>query len=89
MLVPINAMSLLECLIVFDNDQPISVLVGGNNINSPGFSFGEIEKMFGGGNAWFRDNGFLASMEGNLVSGKVLQHPIWLVLILPMVMVKK
>lgn len=33
----------------FDNDQRISVLVGGNNINSPGFSFGEIEKMFGGG----------------------------------------
>ncbi|MCL6218891.1 outer membrane beta-barrel protein [Zunongwangia pacifica] len=32
----------------FDNDLQISALGGGNNINSPGFSFGEIEKMFGG-----------------------------------------
>ena len=31
----------------FNNDRRISVLGGGNNINSPGFSFGEIEKMFG------------------------------------------
>lgn len=31
----------------FDNDLRLSVLAGGNNINSPGFSFGEIEKMFG------------------------------------------
>ena len=31
----------------FDNDRRLSVLGGGNNINSPGFSFGEIEKMFG------------------------------------------
>ncbi len=35
---------------VFDNDQRISVLAGGNNTNSTGFSFGEIQKMFGGGN---------------------------------------
>ncbi|WP_242130554.1 outer membrane beta-barrel protein [Aestuariivivens marinum] len=34
----------------FNNDKRISVLSGGNNINSPGFSFGEIRKMFGGGN---------------------------------------
>lgn len=34
----------------FDNDRRISVLSGGNNINSSGFSFGEIRKMFGGGN---------------------------------------
>lgn len=34
----------------FDNDQRISVLAGGNDINSPGFSFGEIRQMFGGGN---------------------------------------
>lgn len=34
---------------IFDNDQRLSVLAGGNNTNSPGFSFGEIEKMFGGG----------------------------------------
>jgi len=32
----------------FDNDQRISVLAGQNNINSPGFSFGEIRKMLGG-----------------------------------------
>jgi len=32
---------------LFDNDRRISVLAGGNNINSPGFSFGEIQKMFG------------------------------------------
>ena len=31
----------------FDNDLRVSVLAGGNNINSAGFSFGEIEKMFG------------------------------------------
>lgn len=31
----------------FDNDLHLSALAGGNNINSPGFSFGEIEKMFG------------------------------------------
>ena len=33
----------------FDNDMRLSVLFGGNNTNSPGFSFGEIRKMFGGG----------------------------------------
>src|SRR5690606_35154895 len=32
----------------FDNDLRLSALAGGNNINSPGFSFGEIEKMFSG-----------------------------------------
>ncbi|MFB9056168.1 outer membrane beta-barrel protein [Mariniflexile ostreae] len=32
----------------FNNNQRISVLAGGNNVNSPGFSFGEIRKMFGG-----------------------------------------
>ncbi len=31
----------------FNNDLRISALSGGNNINSPGFSFGEIQKMFG------------------------------------------
>ena len=42
----------------FDNDQRISVLAGGNNINSPGFSFGEISKMFGrGGGTTFSSNG--------------------------------
>ncbi|WP_313791300.1 outer membrane beta-barrel protein [Lacinutrix neustonica] len=43
---------------VFDNDQRISVLAGGNNTNSPGFSFGEISKMFGrGGGMNFNSNG--------------------------------
>lgn len=32
----------------FDNDQKFSVLLGGNNVNSPGFSFGEVREMFGG-----------------------------------------
>ena len=38
----------------FKNDRRLSVLAGGNNVNSPGFSFGEIEKMFGGGNVSMR-----------------------------------
>ena len=43
---------------LFDNDQRISVLAGGNNTNSPGFSFGEISKMFGrSGNTSFNGNG--------------------------------
>lgn len=42
----------------FDNDLRLSALAGGNNINSPGFSFGEIEKMFGGArNLNFNSNG--------------------------------
>ncbi|WP_299108009.1 outer membrane beta-barrel protein [uncultured Tenacibaculum sp.] len=35
----------------FDNNTRVSVLASANNINSPGFSFGEIQKMFGGGSA--------------------------------------
>ncbi|MCG2419731.1 outer membrane beta-barrel protein [Aequorivita sp. F47161] len=42
----------------FDNDLRVSALASGNNINSPGFSFGEIEKMFGGGRrVSFNSNG--------------------------------
>lgn len=41
----------------FDNNQRFSVLASTNNINSPGFSFGEIQKMFGGGNMWISDDG--------------------------------
>ncbi|MCH3884128.1 TonB-dependent receptor [Tenacibaculum aquimarinum] len=42
----------------FDNDTRISVLASTNNINSPGFSFGEIQKMFGGGGGiGFSSNG--------------------------------
>ena len=32
----------------FNDDLRISALVGTNNINEPGFSYGEIDKMFGG-----------------------------------------
>ncbi|WP_299780646.1 outer membrane beta-barrel protein [uncultured Formosa sp.] len=32
----------------FNDDLRISALVGVNNINEPGFSYGEIDKMFGG-----------------------------------------
>ncbi|MEI6865851.1 outer membrane beta-barrel protein [Flavicella sp.] len=35
-------------LSLFNDGQQFSVLAGGNNINSPGFSYGEINKMFGG-----------------------------------------
>lgn len=35
----------------FNNDQRISILAGGNNINAPGFSFGEIRQIFGGGSS--------------------------------------
>lgn len=43
---------------LFDNDRRISVLAGGNNTNSPGFSFGEISKMFGNsGGLRFNSNG--------------------------------
>jgi len=41
----------------FDNNQRFSILASTNNINSPGFSFGEIQKMFGGGNNWSSRNG--------------------------------
>ncbi len=34
---------------VFDKDRRMSLLSGGNNINSPGFSFGEISRIFNGG----------------------------------------
>ncbi|AXT21004.1 TonB-dependent receptor [Flavobacteriaceae bacterium AU392] len=45
----------------FDNDRRLSILSGGNNINSPGFSFGEIEKFFGGANSInFNSNGSFA-----------------------------
>ena len=52
----------------FDNDQRFSVLASTNNINSPGFSFGEIQKMFGGGNnVWFGGGGF--SVNGRRFGG--------------------
>ena len=43
---------------LFNNDRRVSVLAGGNNTNSPGFSFGEISKMFGnGGGVSINSNG--------------------------------
>jgi hypothetical protein len=54
---------------IFDNDQRVSVLAGGNNTNSPGFSFGEISKMFGrGGGISFSSNGSF-SIDGRSFGG--------------------
>lgn len=53
---------------IFDNEQRFSVLSGGNNINSAGFSFGEIRKMFGGGRRMsMSSNGF--SIDGRSFGG--------------------
>ena len=53
----------------FNNDQRISILAGGNNTNSPGFSFGEISKMFGrGGNSSYNSNGSF-SINGRSFGG--------------------
>lgn len=49
---------------MFDNDQRISVLAGGNNTNSPGFSFGEIQKMFGGGYSMIMNNNGSFAIDG-------------------------
>ncbi len=54
---------------LFDNDQRISVLAGGNNTNSPGFSFGEISKMFGGGNSRSFSNNGSFSIDGRSFGG--------------------
>ena len=53
----------------FDNDQRISVLAGGNNINSPGFSFGEIQKMFGGGRSLFTRGDGSFGIDGRTFGG--------------------
>ena len=52
----------------FNNDTRISILASTNNINSPGFSFGEIQKMFGGGNNWVSGNGSF-SINGRRFGG--------------------
>jgi hypothetical protein len=49
---------------VFDNNRRISLLVGGNNTNSPGFSFGEIQKMFGGGRSMTMNSSGSFSIDG-------------------------
>lgn len=46
----------------FNNNRRISFLGGGNNLNSPGFSFGEIQEMFGG-------NSFSVSSSGGFNVG--------------------
>src|SRR5690606_28350048 len=51
----------------FDNDQRISVLAGGNDTNSPGFSFGEIREMFGGGRSG--GGGFGGGFGGGMGGG--------------------
>ncbi|MCB0445237.1 MAG: outer membrane beta-barrel protein, partial [Gelidibacter sp.] len=53
----------------FNNDQRLSILAGGNNINSAGFSFGEIRKMFGGGNSvsWNSNGSF--TIDGRSFGG--------------------
>ncbi|HLW31523.1 MAG TPA: outer membrane beta-barrel protein [Aequorivita sp.] len=48
----------------FDNDTRLSVLGGGNNTNSPGFSFGEIQKMFGGGQSVSMTSSGAFSIDG-------------------------
>ncbi|MFT5890441.1 MAG: hypothetical protein ACI9Y7_000533 [Dokdonia sp.] len=56
---------------VFDNDRRVSVLGGGNNLNSPGFSFGEIRKFFGGGGSLsFNSNGSFGVNGRNFGSGQ-------------------
>ncbi|QAA82816.1 TonB-dependent receptor [Aequorivita sp. H23M31] len=48
----------------FNNDRRLSVLAGGNNINSPGFSFGEIQKMFGNAHTMTRSSTGAFSIDG-------------------------
>ena len=40
----------------FDGDRRLSVLGGGNNINSVGFSFGELERIFGRASSFSLNN---------------------------------
>lgn len=48
----------------FDNNRRMSVLLGGNNINSPGFSFGEIREMLGRGGSNWRSTGGSFGING-------------------------
>ncbi|MFD0992610.1 outer membrane beta-barrel protein [Tenacibaculum geojense] len=55
----------------FDNDTRISVLASTNNINSPGFSFGEINKMYGNsGGFWMNSNGSFGINGRNFGGGQ-------------------
>ena len=42
----------------FNNNQRVSVLAGGNNTNTPGFSFGDIKQMFNGESQGVRGRSF-------------------------------
>lgn len=54
---------------VFDNDRRVSVLGGGNNLNSAGFSFGEIRKFFGGANSISVSNNGSFNIDGRGFGG--------------------
>lgn len=53
----------------FNNNTRFSVLTGGNNINSPGFSFGEIQKMFGNASSISISSGGAFSIDGRSFGG--------------------
>lgn len=54
---------------MFDNEQRLSVLSGGNNINSSGFSFGEIRRMFGGARSMSVSSGGSFTIDGRSFGG--------------------
>jgi hypothetical protein len=54
---------------IFDNDRRFSVLGGGNNINSAGFSFGEIRKMFGGASSMSVNSNGSFAIDGRSFGG--------------------
>ena len=53
----------------FNNDVRISVLGGANNTNTPGFSFGELDKMFGGANSISISSGGAINFGGRQFGG--------------------
>ena len=53
----------------FNNDRHLSLLAAGNNINMPGFSYGEIDKMFGGNSSYELDSQIFGyNNEGIVIS---------------------
>ena len=52
----------------FNNDLHLSVLAATNNINSPGFSYGEISKIFGGNSSGLNNQVFGNNNEGIVIS---------------------
>lgn len=53
----------------FDNDVRVSALGGANNTNSPGFSFGELNKMFGGASSVSVSSGGAINFGGRQFGG--------------------